>query len=309
MAPGNDSPIRIEDPALEGGEWLFRRAGQVFGPVDSRTIAAMLYRGDLDPATPVSQGEGPWVPVGEVPIFVLHAKKAEAAQRVEREVTGARMLTQRRNRRHALLVAAAAVLLVAGGVGGGLLLWRLRGRPGSDSPLLEDFGAGIRIASAARVGVSSRAAPEEEIEVPLDPPGSAGAGGASGSLGRQRGPGLSGTGSGSGTRPTRAGQVDGGELVAAQFDEGRIQAAVARQQRTLVPCFREEAARSPEFRGDVPIEFAIGNDGRVVALWIDEPSLRDGPLRGCLQRALEGWRFDTFPGQRPTVSLAFRIGQ
>ncbi len=304
MAPGKDSPIRIEDPALEGGEWLFRRAGQVFGPVDSRTVAAMLYRGDLDPATPVSQGDGPWTPVGEVPIFVVHAKKAEAAQRVEREVTGARMLRQRRNRRHAALVVAAAVLLVAAGIGGGLLVWRLRGKPGSSSPLLEDFGAGIRIASAARVGVSSRAAPEDEIEVQLDEPGSSAGGGMSGSLGRQRGPGLAG----SGTRK-RAGAVDGGELVAAQFDEGKIQAAVARQQRTLVPCFREEAARSPEFRGDVPIEFAIGNDGRVVALWIDEPSLREGPLRGCLQHALEGWRFDAFPGQRPTVSLAFRIGQ
>ena len=170
--------------------------------------------------------------------------------------------------------------------------------------LLEDFGAGIRIASAARVGVSSRAVPEDEIEVPLDAPAPAGAGGPAGSLGRQRGAGLSGAG----TR-SRAGQVDGGELVAAQFDEGKIQAAVARQQRTLVPCFREEAARSPEFRGDVPIEFAIGNDGRVVQLWIDEPRFRKGPLEQCLSTALATWRFDPFPGQRPTVSLAFRIGR
>lgn len=299
MAPGTDPPIRIEDPALQGGEWLFRRAGQVFGPVDSRTVAAMLYRGDLDPTTEVSQGEGAWVPVGEVPIFVVHAKKAEAAQRVEREVTGARMLRQRRNRRHTLLIVAAAVLLVSTGIGGGLLLWRLRDRPGADSPLLEDFGAGIRIASAARVGVSSRALPEDLIEVPLDEPG----GGASGSLRRERGGGLAGT-----ANRSRAGEVDGGVLVATQFDERKIQADVARQQRTLVPCFRAEAARSPEFRGDVPIEFAIGNDGRVVSLWIDEPRLRDGPLHRCLQDALGGWRFATFPGQRPTVSLAFRIG-
>jgi hypothetical protein len=303
MAPGNDPPARIEDPALSGGEWLFRRAGQVFGPVDSHTIATMLYRGDIDATTPVSEGQGAWTPVGEVPIFVLHSKKAEAAQRVEREVTGARMLRQRRNRRHAALVAAAAVLLVAAGVGGGLLLWRLRGRPGTTSPLLEDFGAGIRIASAARVGVSSRAVPEAEIEVGLDPADRGGGGGASGALRRERG-GLSGS-----AARARSGEVGGGDLVATQFDEGKIQAVVARQQRTLVPCFREEAARSPDFRGDVPIEFAIGNEGRVVALWIDEPRLRDGPLRGCLQRALEGWRFDPFPGQRATVSLAFGIGK
>ncbi len=302
MAPGYDPPERIDDPALAGGEWLFRRAGQVFGPVDSHTLAAMLYRGEIDATTPVSDGGGAWTPVGEVPIFVLHAKKAEAAQRVEREVTGARLLRQRRNRRHAVLVAAAAVLLVAAGVGGGLLFWRLRGRPAGSSPLLEDFGAGIRIASAARVGVSSRAAPEEEIEIGLGDRGAPGAG-ASGTLRRERG-GLSGS-----AARARSGEVGGGELVAAQFDESKIQAVVARQQRTLVPCFREEAARTPDFRGDVPIEFAIGNDGRVVALWIDEPRLRDGPLRGCLQRALEAWRFDPFPGQRATVSLAFGIGK
>ena len=40
-----------------------------------------------------------------------------------------------------------------------------------------------------------------------------------------------------------------------------------------------------------------------------ELRLRDGLLRGCLQRALEAWRFDPFPGQRPTVSLAFGIGK
>jgi hypothetical protein len=59
----------------------------------------------------------------------------------------------------------------------------------------------------------------------------------------------------------------------------------------------------------VPIEFAIGNDGRVVQLWIDEPRFRKGPLEQCLTAALAAWRFDTFPGQRPTVSLAFRIGR
>lgn len=308
MAPGSDDPLHIDDPALEGGEWLFRRAGEVFGPVDSRTLAAMLYRGDLDGAAPVSPGDGAWRPVGEVPAFALHARKAQAALKVEREVTGARLLRQRRNRRTALLVGAAAFLLIATGIGGGFLLWRVRGGAGaSGSPLLEDFGAGIRIASAARVGVSTRAPSDDEVEVSLDGRGAGGpeAGGARGSLRRA---GKAADLSAPAGR-ARAGEVGGGDLVAAQFDERKIQAVVAREQRTLVPCFRAEAARSPEFRGDVPIEFAIGNDGRVVSLWIDEPRLRDGPLRRCLLQALEGWRFDGFPGQRPTVSLAFRIGQ
>jgi hypothetical protein len=47
----------------------------------------------------------------------------------------------------------------------------------------------------------------------------------------------------------------------------------------------------------------------VVQLWIDEPRFRAGPLKDCLVAALAGWRFDPFPGQRPTVSLAFGIGR
>ena len=290
MAP-DEMPLQ-DDPGLDAGEWLFRRDEQVFGPIDSRAVAAMLYRGELDGRTPLSSGDGSWRPLAEVPVFVLHAKKAEAGLRVEREVTGARLLRARRHRRRGVVLALAVVLLVGGAVGGALHLAR---GARSTSPLLEDFGAGIRIASAARVGVSRRAAAEDEFEVPLDVA-------PRGTQQRRRAQKPAGAAAASGS-------VEGGELVAAEFDPRKIQAVVGREQRSLVPCFRAEAARSPDFRGDVPIEFAIGNDGRVAQLWIDEPRFREGALRECLLRTLAGWRFDSFPGQRPTVSLAFGMGR
>jgi hypothetical protein len=292
MAPGTDEIPLEKDPRLDGGEWLFRRKGQVFGPVDSRGVAAMLYRGEIDGGTPLSSGDGKWRSVSEIPIFRVHVKKAEAAARVEREVTGARLLRERRNRRRAIAAVLAAALLVAGGITGAVLLTR---GAAETSKLLEDFGAGIRIASAARVGVSRRAVDEDLVEVQLDAPDRGAA--------QKRRPARP-----SAAAPAAQGAVDGGELVATQFDARKIQSVVGREQRTLAPCFRSEAARSPDFRGDVPIEFAIGNDGRVVQLWIDEPRLRKGPLEACLAAALAAWRFDPFPGQRPTVSLAFRIG-
>jgi hypothetical protein len=296
MATATGETNLEKDPRLEGGEWLFRRGGQVFGPVDSRGIAAMLYRGEIDGSTPLSTGDGAWRPVSAVPIFVVHAKKAEAALRVEREVTGERLLRARRHKRRALAALTVAVLLVAGAVVGAFVLAR---RSRTTSPLLEDFGAGIRIASAARVGVGHRAAAaEDEIEVQMDEPGS-----------DRRAPRERRAGARPGTPAAASGAVDGGEIVAAQFDERKIQAVVGREQRTLAPCFRAESSRSPDFEGDVPFEFAIGNDGRVAALWIDEPRFREGPLRECLAKALGAWRFDPFPGQRPTVSLAFRIGR
>jgi hypothetical protein len=285
---GSQDPIQIDDPALAGGEWLFKRGGQVFGPVDSHVVAAMLYRGDLDGATPISTGDGAWSPVASVGIFVLHAKKAEAALRVEREVTGARLLARRKGRLRAVVALALGLGLVLGALFGA---YRLANRPPPDHALLEDFGSGLRITSAARVG-SGRLALEEEVEVTFDPAAPARPKKAPAARASAAAPG---------------GDVGGGELVAARWDEGKIQSVVAREQRTLAPCFRIEAQRSPDFRGDIPIEFAIGNDGRVADLWIDEPRFRQGPLRECLLRTLRAWTFEPFPGQRPTVSLAFRI--
>lgn len=290
MAPLPDESFRPDDPALEGGEWLYRRSGEVFGPVDSRSLAAMLYRGEIEAGTPVSRGDGRWQPVGEVEVFRLHARKAVAGLRVEREVTGARFLRRRRSRRNAILVGLLGILVVAGA---GAAAWLLSPGRREVSPLLEDFGEGIRVASA-RIVAGAPAGDADEVEVALE-----------------RGPAPA--------RPARAERVArpaaraaapgaGDELVAAHFDVGRIQAMVNREQRTLAPCFREEAARTPDFRGEVPLEFAIGNEGQVAALWIDEPRFRQGALRDCLTRALSAWRFDPFPGQRPTVQLAFRIG-
>jgi hypothetical protein len=304
MVPGNDETSSLEDPRLAGGEWLFRRGGEVYGPVESRRIAELLYRGEIDAGTPVSRDDGEhWSLVGEVQIFVVHTRKAEARLRVEREVTHVRALEEKRRRRRTVALVAVAVVAVAGAGGGA---W-IATRPAPTSGLLEDFGEGIRITSAARVGVSRRAATaEDEIEIAIDPAPSGAA------------PAQPARRVAQGPRPAAAkavrapaGTASGDELAIeeARFDAGAIQAAVARQQRTLVPCFREQAARDPEYRGQVPLEFTIGNDGRVAALWIDEPRFRQGALRDCVQRTLAAWRFDPFPGQRPTVQLAFGVGR
>src|SRR5512145_2632322 len=278
--------MHIDDPALESGEWLFKRTGKVFGPVPSRRLAAMLYRGELDGDTPVSSGDGTWQSLADVPLFMVHVRKAEAQLRVEREVTGARLLRKRRRQRWAIVVGV--VLLAAMG-GGGYGAWVLAARSAQRNPLLEDFGSGIRISVAATVGTGNRAIDDEiAVDVERLEAGRPGAG-------RKVGGGLAAA--------APRGTAEGGDLVAAQYDPARIQAVVAREQRTLAECFKAEANRSPDFSGDIPLEFAVGNDGRVAQLWIDLPRFKTGPLKDCLTRKLSAWRFDTFPGQRPTVAL------
>ena len=145
--------IQVDDPALDGGDWLFQRDGLVYGPVEGRRLAELLYRGELHGASLVSSGDGTWQPVAHVPQFLLHVKKAEAALRVEQEVTGARALRTRQARTRTAGLVIGALALVGGA--GGLALWL--GRGAEHSPLLDDFGAGISIVVPARIGVAGRA--------------------------------------------------------------------------------------------------------------------------------------------------------
>lgn len=297
MATGRPPPrVEIHDPALEGGEWLFRRDGQVFGPLSSRDVAVMLYRGEIGPDTPVSAGDGRWTPVGQVSIFLLHAKKAEAALRVDREITRSRLLALRRGRRRAVALGTALLLLVGGaGVG---TWWLARGPSIADDPELQGFGQGVSIVAPARVGAGRRST-EDEVEVVIEPE-SGSAAGLQGAGRRTAAPG----------RPPPAGEASGGDLaVGASWNEANIQSVVRREQRTLAPCLREEAQRSPDWAGQIPLEFAIGNDGRVARLWIVEPRFKAGRLHDCLLESLRRWRFEPFPGQQPTVSLTLGIGQ
>ncbi len=273
-------------PGQPGPEWIFKKGGQVFGPVPQHALLQMLYRGEVDGSTPVAGDDGAWRPLGQVPQFVVHSKKAEAQVRVEREVTGARLLRRRRHRARIAGVAVLAVVLLGGG---GLGAWWLaRERLERRSALLEDFGGGIAVAVPVRIGGPRRAEPED-IEVPAEPA-------APGQPRRAA------------RREAPSGSATGGDLVVAQYDTSHIQAVVAREQRTLAPCLRAEAQRTPDFAGEIPLEFAIGNDGRVVQLWIDEPRFKRGELHDCLLRTLRSWSFRPFPGERPTVSLTFRVG-
>ncbi len=294
MSSERPPPIRDSSPEA-GGDWLFQRSGQVFGPVPTQVLVQMLYRGELTGGTPVAGDDGAFRPLAEIPVFLVHVKKAEAQLRVEAEVTGARLLRRRRRvLRGAAVALAAAALLGAGAYGAH---WLATAKPWQKrSALLEDFGGGIQLAMAARVGGGRHDTATDEVEVPIGPaPGEA-----------TRPPRRNAPAAGSAA--AKASGAGGGELVAAQYDVTHIQAVVAREQRMLAPCLRAEAARSPDFTGEIPLEFAIGNDGHVAQLWIDEPRFKHGELHDCLMRALRTWPFKPFPGQRPTVSLSFRVG-
>jgi hypothetical protein len=277
-------------------EWLFKSRGQVFGPVPEARLAALVAAGEIAADAVVASDDGAWRPLSHVPRFLVHLRRAEARARVESEVTQARKLARRRGAARGAAIGAAALLLA--GLVATAVFW-VAARRARTSALLDGFGEGIAI-GVVTVGAQGSAPADDEIAIPDAPQGG------SGPRPRHGAPAAPS----SAPRPARAqGSAEGGDLVLAQYDPQRIQAVVARQQGSLAPCLRDEARRSPEWAGEIPIEFAVANDGRVAQLWVLEPRFKSGELRECLQKRLGEWRFEPFPGQRPVVALAFRIGR
>jgi hypothetical protein len=289
------SPATLPSGAEPTGEWLFRKDGQVYGPVPAPRLVELLYEGQIDPRTAIAPDGGAWAPLEQVPGFLVHARKAEAQARVEQEVTGRRQLARRRSVLQGSVALALALAL--GGAAAAGAAWLAMRRPWERrSALLEEFGDGVALASV-RVGGGARARTDDEVAIPEGPAPSAGAAAPAPGAGARRA-----------APPRAAPRTLQGGLVLAQYDAQRIQAVVARRQGTLAPCLREEAARSPDFAGEIPVEFAVGNDGRVAQLWIDEPRFKQGALRDCLVGKLREWAFEAFPGERPVVSISFQIG-
>jgi hypothetical protein len=100
-----------------------------------------------------------------------------------------------------------------------------------------------------------------------------------------------------------------GLQVATEFDQGAINKVVKNNQKTLFRCLKEEAERQPGLFAKVPIEFVIGNDGKVSKLYVDNPQYKKGPLYDCLLSELQKWPFKPYNGERASVGLAFTVGK
>ena len=74
-----------------------------------------------------------------------------------------------------------------------------------------------------------------------------------------------------------------------KFDQRRINGGgLPSGSARSTPASPTEARRKPGLTARIPIEFVIGNDGRVKKVWVDHPPSTRGDLRECLlKRAAE----------------------
>ncbi|WP_408890529.1 AgmX/PglI C-terminal domain-containing protein [Myxococcus faecalis] len=303
MAAGQELAADVD------GQWLFRHGDLVLGPVSGSVIVEKLKTGELTPESPLAlAGERDFHPMREVEPFKVHVALSEARARVDAAV----LVEREKNHKRVLVLGgvAAGLALVLGTVG--IYVARnaaVHGWFGEDEfEGIEMEAPVIRVAQARQDDEELFDYPTQGAVKPGTPAGTKPTGASTGK--------PTAVASASRTddrRPPRpAGSVgtdpDGME-VAQQFDQSAINRVVAGNKSTLFKCFKEEAERSPGLAAKIPLEFVIGNDGKVNKLWVDNPQFKKGPLYECLLTELQKWPFRAYEGERATVGLSFNIGK
>ncbi|NPC69770.1 AgmX/PglI C-terminal domain-containing protein [Corallococcus exiguus] len=291
------------------GQWLFRQGDLVLGPITASQVVEKLYTGELTPDSQVAPaGEREFRNLRDTATFQVHIARFEAQGRVAQTM----LVEQARNQKRVKLLAgiAAGVALLLGVTGWYLArnaaVYGLFGATEEGDGITMDPPT-IRLAQARGDDEDLFAYPSNDPRRPDRPAGQGTA------TGKPAGSGAVASAAVAGNRPPpRTGSVstdpDGLEM-AQQFDQGAINRVVAGNQSKLFRCFKEEAERTPGLAAKIPMEFVIGNDGRVNKLWVDNPQFKQGPLFECLFAELKKWPFKAYDGERATVGLSFNIGK
>ncbi|WP_233261248.1 AgmX/PglI C-terminal domain-containing protein [Vitiosangium sp. GDMCC 1.1324] len=296
-------------------QWLYRQGDLVLGPLTGHQVVEKLYTGELTGETEVSaSGPSGFRKLKSLDAFQLHASKAAVKLKVEAE---ARALQARRTR--ARLIASGVAAVVLGGLGVGA--WQIARYSAVYLPGVDSGELDIKMDPPV-ITTAKRSVPEELFDYPgepkrtpappVKPPETATPDKtekppekvASLTQKPDRRP------AGGGGRPAGKVSTDADGLsTEVNYDQASINRVVKQYQNSLHRCFKEEAERRPGFAAKVPLEFTIGNDGKVAQLWVDHPQLKKGPLFDCLLVEMKKWPFKPYTGERATVNLAFTIGK
>ncbi len=284
--------------------WLFRQGELILGPVPAAKIVEKIYAHDLDAKSEVqAMGSGRFVRLAEVASFRVHLAKADAQKRVDHVAkTTEASAAKRRNR--AIAITAAALLAIGIGVVG-VGNYLAVHTPGKSS---EEMAYGDLISvEAPTISRAKRSGNDEElVDYPgLDPTRKPTVLAAREKPDRTEKPDRP---SGQAPKPKLNNETDDPDgLQMAKFDQGTINTVVKAHQRSLFPCLAQ--INKPGVMQKIPIEFVIGNNGRVAKVWVDHPDYKTGPLQECLLRELQKWPFKNYDGEQATVSLSFNIGK
>jgi hypothetical protein len=268
-------------------QWLFRQGDLILGPAPSSQIVEKLYSGALAPSSEVQLvGSQGFQRLGDVAEFKVHVAKAEAKRRVDAHAAEHHASQRQRLVRNATIVGG--VLLTLGVAVAGLGSYLAVHAPSEASA--EELAWGDISIDVPSINKASRHDDDELVDYQggTKPRGGSGA---------------------QAPRPTpkpKPGTADPDGLQMGEVDEAGINAVVAKNKPSLLPCIK--AVAKPGMVAQIPIEFSIAETGKVTKVWIDNADFKGSGLQECVLEKLQAWPFK--PGTSgAAVKLSFNIGK
>ena len=127
-----------------------------------------------------------------------------------------------------------------------------------------------------------------------------GEGGGGEGFGRIHGMGRIDTGGGRGTRAKLGGKRKRKARARIQRGKGNVSGfckesdilrVVNARQRGIQYCYEKELQRNPELQGKVTMSWRIGLDGKVVKVIVENSTLGNATVTGCMKRQIQRWAF------------------
>ncbi len=275
--------------------WLFRDGDLILGPVPAQQLIDKLYSGELSSQTEVQlMGSDRFRRIAEVGDFKVHVAKAEAKGRVDAQAREHQSQLKKRLKRGVAIVAGILVLL-GGGVAtlGNYLAVHT---PGQSA---EEMAWGDITIDAPTISKAKRRVDDEMVDYQGGTKKSP-----SGAVAAARAP-VGPKSTNAGTR-SGSGNSDPDGMQMGEVDEAGINAVVAKNKATLIPCIKSIA--KPGVFLKIPIEFSIAEAGKVSKVWIDNAELKDSGLQECVLKELQKWPFKAAHSGN-SVNLSFNVGK
>lgn len=280
--------------------WLFREGDLILGPVPGQQIVDKLYLGELLPQSEVQLlGSGRFQKLADIADFKVHVAKAEAKRRVDAHAHEHQ--SQQKKKLTRALAIGAGVLVTLGTVVAVLGSYLAVHTPSGKSA--EELAWGDITVDAPTISKAKRRVDDELVDyqgtVNKKPTGSA--------------PIVTRPQAGNnppstkipGSKPPLANSDPDG-MSMGEVDEAGINAVVAKNKASLIPCIKTVA--KPGVYLKIPIEFSIAEAGKVSKVWVDNADLKDSGLQECLLKELQKWPFKSAHSGN-SVNLSFNVGK
>ncbi|OGQ78926.1 MAG: hypothetical protein A2289_04050 [Deltaproteobacteria bacterium RIFOXYA12_FULL_58_15] len=280
------------DIAKSEGEWLFRKGGDVHGPVPKKIIVEKLLSGELDSETPVAKEGGEFHPVGRIKIFVPHVQQAQ------------KLAAQRSAGRVRRIVMAIVLLALAGGGVAGYFIYEAHERKKVEADQIlrakleeqerlkkerESLGdlALVKLFDESDVVIKGGGSPVKKI----------------GSKIRKPVP---------GEKKPPSGASDEGEKSVSSCERGPgdIVKVLMKNAALLTVCVNEEKKKDGGnlLPAKLGIEFVVRPDGKVVDFGISDRHYRTGMLKNCMTKVFQRVSYPAAGGSNCPIAIPITTG-